>query len=114
MSLLDLEALLAPISASAPAGDNLEYTPEFAALEEAAIGKPERQMGTGTLPGEPPNYSVLFTRSNELLRRSKDLRIAAHLTRASLDKAGFIGLHQGFALLHRILANYWPVVHPQL
>ena len=43
MSLLDLEALLAPISASAPAGENLEYTPEFAALEEAAIGKPVKE-----------------------------------------------------------------------
>jgi type VI secretion system protein ImpA len=114
MSLLDLEALLAPIAASAPAGENLEYTPEFAALEEAAIGKPERQMGTGTIPGEPPNYAVLFARSNELLRKSKDLRIGAHLTRACLDRAGFVGLHQGLALLHRLLANYWPVVHPQL
>src|SRR5690349_9792084 len=98
MSLLDLEAPLAPVSAQAPAGDNLEYAPKFAALEEAAVGKPERQMGTGTIPGEPPNYTLLFTRSNELLRRSKDLRIAAHLTRACLDKAGFIGLHQGLAL----------------
>jgi type VI secretion system protein ImpA len=114
MSLLDLEALLAPIAASAPAGENLEYTPEFAALEEAAVGKPERQMGNQTIAGEPPNYSVLFARANELLRKSKDLRIGAHLTRACLDKAGFIGLHQGLALLHRLLANYWPVVHPQL
>lgn len=114
MSLLELEALLAPISPAAPAGENLEYTPEFSALEEAAIGKPERQMGSGTLPGEPPNYNLLFTRSNELLRRSKDLRIAAHLTRACVDKHGFVGLHQGLALLHRLLANYWESVHPQL
>jgi type VI secretion system protein ImpA len=114
MSLLELEALLAPISPAAPAGENLEYAPEFAALEEAALGKPERQMGSGTLPGEPPNFTLLFTRSNELLRRSKDLRIAAHLTRACVDKHGFVGLHQGLALLHRLLANYWPTVHPQL
>jgi type VI secretion system protein ImpA len=114
MSLLDLEALLAPISPSAPAGDNLEYAPEFAALEEAAVGKPERQMGSGTLPGEPPNFKHLFTSSNELLRRSKDLRVAAHLTRACVDKEGFVGLHQGLALLHRLLENYWLTVHPQL
>jgi type VI secretion system protein ImpA len=114
MSLLDLQALLAPISESAPAGENLEYQPEFAALEEAALGKPERQMGTQTIPGEPPNFGVLFTRSNELLRKSKDLRIAAHLTRACVDREGFVGLHQGLALLHRLLANYWPSVHPQL
>jgi len=114
MSLLDLEALLAPISAAAPAGENIEYTPDFAALEEAAVGKAERQMGTGTLPGEPPNYAALFSRSNELLRRSKDLRIATHLTRACLERNGFTGLHQGLALLHRLLANFWPVLHPQL
>lgn len=114
MSLLDLQALLAPINESAPSGENLEYQPEFASLEEAAVGKPDRQMGSQTLPGEPPNYAVLFAQSNELLRRSKDLRIAAHLTRACLDKASFAGLHQGLALLHRLLANYWPTVHPQL
>lgn len=114
MSLLDLEALLAPISDAVPAGENLEYQPEFAALEEAAMGKPDRQMGSQTIPGEPPDYAALFTRSNDLLKRSKDLRIAAHLTRACIDKQGFVGLHQGLALLHRLLANYWPSVHPQL
>lgn len=114
MSQLDLQALLAPISDAAPAGENLEYQPEFAALEEAALGKPERQMGTQTIAGEPPNFGALFTRSNELLRRSKDLRVAAHLTRACVDREGFVGLHQGLALLHRLLANYWPAVHPQL
>ena len=114
MSLLDLEALLAPINPAAPAGDNLEYQPDFAALEEAAVGKPDRQMGSGTIPGEPPNFALLFSRSNDLLRRTKDLRVAAHLTRACIDKAGFVGLHQGLALLHRLVANYWPTVHPQL
>jgi type VI secretion system protein ImpA len=114
MSLLDLQALLTPISEAAPSGENLEYQPEFAALEEAALGKPERQMGSQTIPGEPPNFAALFTHSNELLKRSKDLRIAAHLTRACVDKQGFVGLHQGLALLHRLLANYWPTVHPQL
>src|SRR5690606_37094936 len=86
----------------------------FAALEEAALGKPERQMGSQTLPGEPPNFAALFARSNELLQRSKDLRIAAHLTRACVDKQGFVGLHQGLALLHRLVANFWPTLHPQL
>lgn len=114
MSLLDLQALLTPISEAAPSGENLEYQPEFAALEEAALGKPERQMGSQTLPGEPPNFAALFARSNELLQRSKDLRIAAHLTRACVDKQGFVGLHQGLALLHRLVANFWPTLHPQL
>jgi type VI secretion system protein ImpA len=114
MSSLDLEALLAPISESAPTGGNLEYEPDFAALEEAALGKPERQMGGGTIAGEPPNFNLLFARSNELLRRSKDLRIAGHLTRACIDRQGFAGLHQGLSLLRGLLEKYWASVHPQL
>jgi type VI secretion system protein ImpA len=114
MSSLDLQALLAPVSESAPTGANLEYEPDFAALEEAAVGKPERQMGGGTIPGEPPNFKVLFTRSNDLLRRSKDLRIASHLTRACIDREGFVGLNAGLSLVRQLLGKYWATVHPQL
>lgn len=114
MSLLNLEALVAPVSEGAPAGANLEYEPEFAALEEAALGKREQQMGNVTIPGEPPNYNLLLTRSLALLERSKDLRIAAHLTRAAIDKHSFAGLRDGLALIRRLLEKYWAVLHPQL
>jgi type VI secretion system protein ImpA len=114
MSSLDLEALLAPVSESAPSGGNLEYEPEFAALEEAALGKREQQIGNATIPGEPPNFSVLFARSLELLKRSKDLRIAGHLTRAAIEKQSFAGLQQGLALTRQLLQKYWATLHPQL
>jgi type VI secretion system protein ImpA len=114
MSSLDLEALIAPVSESAPAGGNLEYEPEFAALEEAALGKREQQIGNATIPGEPPNFSVLFARSIELLKRSKDLRIAGHLTRAAIEKHSFAGLHQGLTLTRQLLQKYWATLHPQL
>lgn len=114
MSLFNLEALAAPVSDAAPAGSNLEYEPEFRALEEAAVGKREQQMGTGTIPGEPPNFNVLFTKSLALLERSKDLRIAGHLTRAAIEKHGFAGLHEGLGLIRRLLEKHWAAIHPQL
>jgi type VI secretion system protein ImpA len=114
MSLFNLDALVAPVSDAAPAGANLEYEPEFRALEEAAIGKREQQMGSGTIPGEPPNFNVLFTQSLALLERSKDLRIAGHLTRAAVEKYGFSGLHEGFGLIRRLLEKHWGALHPQL
>lgn len=114
MSLLNLEALLAPISEAAPAGANLEYEPEFAALEEAAVGKREQQMGAVTIPGEPPNFNLLFSRALDLLSRTKDLRVAAHLTRAAIDEQSFSGLHEGLRLIRGLLEKYWDTVHPQL
>lgn len=114
MSLFNLEALAAPVSDAAPAGPNLEYEAEFRALEEAAVGKREQQMGTGTIPGEPPNFNVLFTKSLALLERSKDLRIAGHLTRAAIEKHSFAGLHGGLGLVRRLLEKHWAVIHPQL
>jgi type VI secretion system protein ImpA len=114
MSLFNLDALVAPVSDAAPAGANLEYEPEFRALEEAAVGKREQQMGSGSIPGEPPNFNVLFTQSLALLERSKDLRIAGHLTRAAVEKHGFSGLHEGLGLIRRLLEKHWAAVHPQL
>jgi hypothetical protein len=36
MPTFDLEPLLAPLDAPSPTGDNLEYQPDFLALEELA------------------------------------------------------------------------------
>jgi type VI secretion system protein ImpA len=114
MSLFNLDALVAPVSDAAPAGANLEYEAEFRALEEAAVGKREQQMGSGTIPGEPPNFNLLFTKSLALLERSKDLRIAGHLTRAAIEKHGFTGLYEGLSLIRRLLEKHWAAIHPQL
>jgi type VI secretion system protein ImpA len=105
---------MAPVSEAAPAGVNLEYEPEFAALEEAAVGKREQQIGTALIAGEPPNFNLLLSRSVELLKRSKDLRIAGHLTRAAVEKQSFGGLCAGLMLTRQLLQKYWPSVHPQL
>ena len=42
MSVLDVESLLAAVSPEAPCGENLEYDPDYAAMEQAAAGTPEQ------------------------------------------------------------------------
>jgi len=114
MALIDTELLLQPVSAAQPAGENLEYLPEFAALERAAEGKPERQMGSAVVPGEPPNHARVVELASELLRRSKDLRIAVKLVRSLLETTGLAGMASGLALIRRLLERYWEQVHPEL
>src|SRR5688572_18101757 len=114
MALIDTQQLLEPISEAEPAGANLEYDSEFLALERIALGKPEQQMGGTIVPAEPPDYAAMLRQGLQLLGRSKDLRIANHLVRALLQRAGWEGLNEGLGLVQGLLERYWATLHPQL
>lgn len=114
MGFIDIEELLGPISPSEPAGPNLEYDPEFLALEQSAAGTPEQQIGSHVSPAEPPDHKLVLKQATELLGRTKDLRVIVFATRALLNLEGIAGLQEGLGLLHGVLAQYWAHVHPEL
>lgn len=114
MSVFDVDQLIAPISDESPSGDNLEYEPEFGELEREAQGKAEHQMGDEVVEAEPPDWRSVLTQSQELLGRSKDLRLAVLLTRGGLNVHGPQGLAAGVAVVRGLLESQWDSVHPQL
>ena len=114
MATFDLESLLAPVSDAEPAGPNLEYDRDFAALERMAQGRPERQMGDSVQPAEEPDWKGLGHGAQALLVRSKDLRVASHLTKATLRTAGLAGFSDGIHLVRELLESFWDGVHPLL
>ena len=114
MSTIDVEALMREIEPSAPCGPNLEYDPAFLALEQEALGKPEVQYGTTITPAVPPDWKAIRRMTGELLERSRDLRLAVHLVRASLALSGVAGLADSVTLIERLLDQRWDSVHPML
>ena len=114
MSSVSVDDLLKPISASEPCGPNLEYAPEFAALEVAAQGTPERFTGTTVVPGEPPVWPTVHESALALASRTHDLRVAVLLTRAAARTRGIAGFAEGLALVAGLLGRYWEGVHPKL
>jgi type VI secretion system protein ImpA len=114
MGSIDLEQLLSPISGAEPSGANLEYDPAFGALEKAAQGKPEQRMGESIVPSEPPDWSSVQEQCLELFGRTRDLRVAVHLTNALLERSGYPGFGEGLAVVHGLLSRFWPTVHPEL
>ena len=112
--MANLDELLQPVTADAPGGANLEYSPEFAELERTAAGKPERQVGATIVPAEDPDWRALVTQSSALFATTKDLRVAIHLARAWLRLDGFVGLGDGLQLLADLVEKYWPSLHPAL
>ncbi|HET6280294.1 MAG TPA: type VI secretion system protein TssA [Polyangia bacterium] len=114
MPSLEIESILAPVSADEPSGIDLEYDGEFAELERSAQGKPDRQIGSTIVPAEEPDWGLVQRQATALLGRSKDLRVAAQLTRALLRTNGWWGLAQGLGVLRGIVDRYWERAHPRL
>ena len=75
MAESQLESLLAPISADAPCGPDLEYDPAFQAMLDAGAGKPERQYGDKVYPAEPPDWPLVHEQAAQLAARTRDLRV---------------------------------------
>ncbi|MEM6304064.1 MAG: type VI secretion system protein TssA [Pseudomonadota bacterium] len=101
-------------SDEAPSGENLEYEPEFAALELAAQPGEERQMGDEIVAGEPPDYSTVIEKAFEVLKYSHDLRAALHMARAELELNGYPGFAKVTSYIRGLLEQYWDTCHPQL
>ncbi len=111
---VETEALLKEIDAENPCGEDLEYDPEFIALEQAIKGKPEQQIGDTIQEAEPPNWKEVRKAVENLLARTRDLRVLIYYFRALSALEGLYGFAQGLDLINKLTAVFWQDIHPQL
>lgn len=114
MPPLDSGVWLAPVSDASPTGPNLEFDPDFAALDRAAQGKPEQQYGDTIIPAEEPDWKDVAAQAAALLERTRDLRVLAHLAVARLHLSGLAEYAEVLALTRQLLETWWDEIHPQL
>jgi type VI secretion system protein ImpA len=112
--MLDLEEFLSETKESPPCGPNLEHDLAYFELEDAVRGKAEQQVGDAVKPAEDPNWPRVVELARTLLLRTKDLRVAVHLTRALSRTEGVPGLATGLGLIHGLLERYWDRIYPLL
>jgi len=108
-----VDSLLQPVADATPCGADLEYDPAFLELERLVQGKPEQQMGSAVVPAQEPDWDTIAKRAAALLGKTKDLRVAFHLTRALLNCDGFAGLRDGLAVLRGLVERYWDGLFPR-
>ncbi len=94
--------------AEAPCGPDLEYDNDFLALSQSATGKPETQFA----PAEPPNWLDVRSASEEMLDRSRDLRLGVYWLRANVMLLGWQALPVGLRLLSGMLESLSEHLHP--
>ena len=113
--MIDIDALSRPVDDSEPAGPDLEYS-AVAELDRFAAGTPGTiDPSTQELVGaEEPNWRKVAEMATELLGKTKDLRVAAWLTRAELANRGLPGLADGLKLIALLLENFWETAYPML
>ena len=105
----ELQGFVAPLDDS-PCGEDLEYDPNFLELTQAIQGKPETQFA----PAEPPVWREVQALAEELMGRTRDLRVAIWWTRACVNQEGLAGLANGLTVIHALLGSYWDSLHPGL
>lgn len=104
----------AALSAQSPCGEDLEYDEQFMALARAVVGKPEQQYGDTVIAAEKPDWREVERVADELMMRTKDVRVCVLLIRALTQNQGAPGLAAGLGVLHALLKQYWDEIHPRL
>ncbi len=102
-------ALLDPISAEKPAGEDLRWTPEWDRIKEARRADDDLDSGQWAKKERKASdwRQVRELTTEALEKRSKDLQLAMWLTEANIKLDGFTGLRDGLHVCRELLARYW-------
>ena len=105
-----MDALLEPLSADAPTGEDLSYDPIYNELAVLIEGTPETQFSEA----KEPSWPAVRKLAEAGLKRSKDLQIAVYYAVAITQTAGIEGGAQGMELISGLVRQYWANVYPQI
>ena len=122
-NILNIEQLLAPISAENPCGVNLRdnEAPDSVYYELKDARNNARAIERNSIPGdatndehlEKPHWDLILKKAPQVIaEQSKDLEVAAWLTEALIRQHGFAGLNAGFILLNGLVQNFWDGLYP--
>lgn len=114
MSLSKIELLQSPVDGPLPCGEDLEYDPDFMALQQAMLGKREQQFGSTIIPAELPDWTRVERIAMQLSERTRDLRVLAPLTLAWTESRGLSGYVDGLRAVDAVLEKFWNDVHPRV
>ena len=112
---IDFTALLSEIAGDNPAGEDLRYEGTYDTLQAHMREDDDLEQGDWQRETKAANWqAVIETATAALTVKSKDLQIAAWLTRALGKRHGFAGLRDGFQLLRELEERFWDTLYPSL
>lgn len=110
----DHSVLLAPISDDAPCGEDLSFSSEFDAIQEARReDDPSLDQGDWVTTIKTADWKAAAQLCHDLLvQRSKDIRLGVWLVEARAKLDGPAGLVEGLGALSALIDQHWDGLHP--
>ena len=117
-SVLDVDALIAPIPGDSPAGGSVPFAVREKLEEYRKEVNPNDFAPDDPLRPESAQKAdwaaVVRLAQETLTETSKDLLVAARLTEALTREHGFGGLRDGLRLMRRLVAECWVRLNPAI
>jgi type VI secretion system protein ImpA len=113
--MIDIDALLEPVSDIAPCGEDLSFSSEFDAIQESRRSDDATlDQGEWITDLKTADWFAVSRQCGQLLNtRSKDLRLAVWMAEAWTRMQGFAGLADGYRLVGGLCERYWDQIHPE-
>ena len=113
--MFKVEQLLNPVSASAPFGEDLAFSPELDAIAQARkADDPSLEQGAWVTTLKEADWKFVSKRCAQLLEtRSKDLQLAVWLAEASAKTGGLRSLGDALLVIAALCERYWEDLYPQ-
>lgn len=113
--VIDLDALLNPITEEAPAGENLRYSGLYDEVSEARRSDDGLNQGEWQTEQKVADFRLVTNLVvPALTERSKDLQLAVWLCEALIKLHGFVGLRDSLDLLVGLQERFWDDLHPEI
>ena len=110
---LDIEAVLKPISADKPAGNDVREAKSFGILKEARREEEALNQGDWKRDIKSADWpKVVQTATKILSTESKDLQVAVWLIEGMVKRNGFAGLRDGLKVLRGLHEQFWESMYP--
>jgi type VI secretion system protein ImpA len=114
-SVINLEALLTPVSEEKPSGEYLRYSGIYDEISEARRADKDVPQGEWQTEVKYADYRKVISLAVPALEKdTKDLQIAAWLSEALVKEYGFTGLRDSLKLLVGFQEIFWETLHPEV
>lgn len=112
--MLNLEALLAPVSAARPCGEDLAFSADVDAIARARqADDPSLEQGAWVTDLKEADWKFVARQCAQLIeKRSKDLQLAVWLAEASVRTGGLRALGDSLMLIAVLCERYWDGLYP--
>ncbi len=113
--VIDLDALLSPISAESPSGETLRYAGIYDEIAEARRADDNLNQGEWVTDLKVADYGkVIALGVPALTDQTKDLQIGVWLAEALTMKHGLAGFRDSLRLLFGFHEQFWDTLHPEI